>query len=431
MQPISLLALLEGENGSTAHMSAARWFIVNGVEGGANALYTHITDPWSWSTTQSILYFMMMDPSLAPAPDPRPTYPTYFIDPEAGRIVAHSDWTANGTMFDYRASWLSINHQDGDGGQFELYRNGEWLTKEMSNYDNNAVGLTTEYHNTLALQNWCANGTPNLNWFETGEWANGSEWILDMNAGDPVTVSSAGSNYVYAASDLTNLFNRPNFWTPASGATNIAQATRSILWLNNDYIVIYDRATSINAGLFKRFNLCLVNNPTIQGNVATETMASGQQLFVQTLLPASPTITSVYAAGNLNPIAQLEPTQYVMTVQDASLPKDTRFLHVLQGANSGVSMAPALHVQSTSGTLFDGAVVNGTAVYFPVTVNSSFATTTFAVPAGVHTAFISGLMPGSAYGASTAASGGGTVITVTPNGTGYSADSAGLLKIAF
>ena len=63
-------------------------------------------------------------------------------------------------MFDYRASWISINHQDGDGGQFEFYRNGEWLTKEMSNYDNNALGMTTVYHNTLACRTWSASGTP-------------------------------------------------------------------------------------------------------------------------------------------------------------------------------------------------------------------------------------------------------------------------------
>ena len=57
-------------------------------------------------------------------------------------------------MFDYKATWTSINHQDNTGGQFELFRKGEWLTKEMSNYDNNEQGLTTVYHNTLALENW-------------------------------------------------------------------------------------------------------------------------------------------------------------------------------------------------------------------------------------------------------------------------------------
>src|SRR5580658_8776700 len=160
---------------------------------------SNITDPWSWSSTQSILYFMLLDPTAQTGTDPRPTFPTTFVDQGAGRIVAHSDWTATNTMFDYRASWESINHQDGDGGQFEFFRNGEWLTKEMSNYDNNAVGLTTVYHNTLALQNICPNGTPgNLQWFETGEWANGSEWMLGENAGDPTTITSSGPGYVYA-----------------------------------------------------------------------------------------------------------------------------------------------------------------------------------------------------------------------------------------
>ncbi len=265
MQPFALLTLLEQENGQSTHADAARWFAVNGVEGGSNALLNRITQPWSWGTSNSILYFLLLDPSASPAPDPRPAFPTTFFDKPAGRVVAHSDWASNNTMFDYRASWISIDHQDGDGGQFELFRNGEWLTKEMSNYDNNAVGLTTVYHNTLALQNWCANGTPNLNWFETGEWANGSQWMLGLNAGDPTTIASAGPGYLYVSSDLTPLYNRPNVWTPASAAVDITQATRSIVWLNSDYIVVYDRATSLHSGLFKRFNLSLTNSPAING----------------------------------------------------------------------------------------------------------------------------------------------------------------------
>lgn len=433
MQPFALLALLDQLNGNTSHSNEARWFTVNGVEGGSNALLTRITQPWSWSTTQSILYFMLLDPTKPTAADPRPSYPTTFYDPGAGRIVSHSDWTPTGTMFDYRASWISINHQDGDAGQFEMYRNGEWLTKEMSNYDNNAVGLTTVYHNTLALQNWCAAGTPNLQWYEAGEWANGSEWMLGLSAGDPVTVMSEGGGYVYAASDLTNLFNRPNFWTPSLAATNISQATRSILWLNSDYIVVYDRATSINSGLFKRFNLSLVTNPNILGNSAVETLASGQQLFVQTLLPISPSlsITSAYAAGNLNPIAQLEPTQYVLTVEDKSLPSDTRFLHVLQGANPGAAMAPASYLKSINGTPFDGAVFAGSAVYFPVSRTTTIAVTSFSAPAGVHTLYVTGLQQGAAYGVSIQASGGGNIVTVNPGGTGYLADAGGLLKLVF
>ena len=143
-------------------------------------------------------HFLLLDPAAAPAADPRPTFPAVFYDPPAGRIVAHSNWSSTNTMFDYHASWISINHQLGDGGQFELYRKGEWLTKEMSNYDNNAVGVTTVYHNTLALQNVCTNGKPaTLQWYESGEWANGSQWMEGMDAGDPKTVMSTGLAGVY------------------------------------------------------------------------------------------------------------------------------------------------------------------------------------------------------------------------------------------
>jgi len=425
MQPFALLSLLEGEKGKTTHLNEDRWFAINAVEGGADALMTHITDPWSWSSTQSILYYMLLDPNAAPATDPRPGYATVFNDAPAHRIVAHSDWGMTGSMFDYKASWESINHQDGTAGQFELYRDGEWLTKEMSNYDNNGVGFTTVYHNTLALQNWCANGTPNLGWFETGEWANGSQWILDENAGDPTTVSSSGTGYVYAASDLTKLYNRPNIWTPASGATDITQATRNILWLNNDYIVVYDRATSVHPNLFKRFNLSLVNTPTIDGHTATETMASGQSLYIQSLLPAAGTLSSAYAAGNLNPIAELEPTQYILTVQDPNLPTDTRFLHVLQGADKNVAMVKATYLVSASGTAFDGAGFGTNAVYFPTSATAAFTTTSFNLPTGTKKLLVAGLKPSTSYGVTVA----GQKVTVTPGGTGATTDAAGLLIV--
>jgi len=427
MQSFTLLALLEQQNGLTTHLNAARWFAVNASEGGANALMTRITQPFSYSSTASVLYFLLLDPLAPTATDPRLTFPATFFDPAAGRILAHSDWTPTGTMFDYRASWISINHQLGDGGQFELYRKGEWLTKEMSNYDNNALGMTSMYHNTLALQNWCADGTPaNLQWYESGEWANGSMWMEGLDAGDPTTVSSTGPGYVYAASNLTNLFNRPDYWSPNDAAINIAQATRSIVWLNNDYVVVYDRATTLASGLFKRFNLSLVTNPTIAGNVATETLASGQQLFVETLLPHSPSITAAYDVALLNPVAQLEPTQYILTVEDLTRPTDARFLHVLQGADPGASMAAATYVQSSSGsgTSFDGAVLGSTAVYFPVSGNGAFAGATLSVPTGVHTVLVTGLAANGSYSVGVA----GSAIAIS-SGSGATADGAGVLRV--
>src|SRR5208337_4904035 len=91
--------------------------------------------------------------------------------------------------------------------------------------------------------------------------------------GDPATVRSSGPGYVYAASDLKNLYNRPDIWTAADSIVDVTQAKRDIVWLHNasDFIVVYDRATTSQAGLFKKFNLSLVTEPVIAGDVATET----------------------------------------------------------------------------------------------------------------------------------------------------------------
>lgn len=432
IEPFALLALLDQYNGgNAAHANAARWMAINGLEGGAGQLLSRVSRPWSYGVTDALMYFLLMDPAAVTPTDPRPAFPAAIIDPGNGRIVAHSDWSPSATMFDYRSSWETINHQNNDGGQFELYRKGEWLTKEMSNYDNNALGMTTMYHNTLALKNWSANGTPGLAWFETGEWNNGSQWNNGQSAGDPVNQMSSGTGYVYANSDLTKLYNKPNVWNPPAGATDITQATRSILWLNTDYVVVYDRATTQHSGLFKRFNLSLINAPTVNGNVATETLGSGQQLFVQTLLPKTPSIKSVYAAGNLSPIALLEPTQYIMTVEDLTQPTDTRFLHVLQGADPGAPMVAASYTQSTAGTAFEGAAFGGSVVYFPVNAVGSFTGTTLPAPAGVHSAWVAGLAPNASYGVSVQPSGAGNTIAITAGGSGATADSAGLLKVTF
>ena len=425
MQPFALLAILEQQQGqNTWHQNAARWFTKNAIQG---SLTYNVSQPWTWGTAQSVLAYLLMDPNAAPATDPRPTLPLNFVDAPAGRVLSRTNWNSNATTFSYRASWESDNHQDGDGGQFEFFRNGEWLTKEMSNYDNNGLGLTTYYHNTLALQNWCQNGTPNLNWFEAGEWANGSQWILGLSAGDPVTTTSNGPGYTYVNSDLTKLYNRPNIWTPSNGATDITQATRSIVWLNSDYVVVYDRATSIHSGLFKRFNLNFATPPSIAGKTATETMADGQLLFVQTLLPANSTSSSRLSANDLSPHSDLDPMFFTYTVQDPSNPSDTRFLHVLQGSDPNGAMVPATYVTSTTGTAFDGAIFGSAAVFFLNTANVNVVATTFTVPSSVHTFVVTGLAANTSYNVAV----NGTTITLTPGGTGNLSDAAGLIKVSF
>jgi hypothetical protein len=133
----------------------------------------------------------------------------------------------------------------------------------------------------------------------------------------------------------------------------------------------------------------------------------------------------------MNPIAELEPTQYILTVQDLSNPVDTRFLHVLQGADAGAPMTQAWYVQGTSGTAFDGAAFGSTAIYFPVSRTAAFAGATLPAPAGVHTMLITGLAPNTAYGFTVQANGSANTVTISPAGSAAISDAAGLLRLSF
>jgi hypothetical protein len=427
MVPFSLQALLEQQNGVTNHLAATRWFMVNAVEGGSAALLNRVSNPWSYGVDQALLYFMLLDAAASPAPDPRPALPLAFQDVPLGRIIDRTAWKSNATQFDFLANWISINHQQGAAGQFEFYRNGEWLTKEVSNYDDNLNGQSSMWHNTLALQNWCSAGDPNLAFGEQ-LFLNGSEYVLAESAGDPVTLTSSSPSYTYASADLTPLFNQPQIWQPQLALMDIQQATRNIIWIKPDHIVVYDRAASVHPGLFKRFNLNFIATPSIAGSTVTQVTPGGQKLIVQTVLPTNATLTYVPLGNSLTTVAGLEPSVGRVVIEDTNHPISTRFLHVLQGADSNAAPAVVTHVVSSGGNSFEGVTVRGAVVLFPVNaLSSNFTSVTYTVPNGITNHYIAGLPPVSSYAVSQIPVAGMQQITVSP-GAGLIADGAGLLS---
>jgi hypothetical protein len=400
---------------------------VNAIEGGSAALLNRVSNPWSYGVDQSIFYFMLLDPSAPPAADPRPALPLAFQDVPLGRIIDRTAWNPNAAQFDFLANWISINHQQAAAGQFEFYRKGEWLTKEVSNYDDNLNGQSSMWHNTLALQNWCSAGDPSLAWGEQ-LFVNGSEYVLGEAAGDAVTLMSSSPSYTYASADLTPLFNRPQIWQPQLALIDIQQATRNIIWIKPGHIVVYDRAASVHPGLFKRFNLNFITTPSITGNTITEVTPGGQNLFVQTVLPANPTLTYVPLGNSLTTVAGLEPSVGRVVIEDTNYPVNTRFLHVLQGADSNAAPDAVTHVVSSAGNSFEGVTVRGAAVMFPMAaLTNNFTSLAYSVPKGVTNNYIAGLTPGGSYAINQTTNGSLLNVTVTP-GAGVAADGAGLLS---
>lgn len=431
----SPLIQLDYQTGNTNRLVKTTWLANEGPVGGFNNLIGRAGTSWGGNQAYEpgILYFLSQDPAtLVPPVDPRPTLPTVFYDQKQGMLLAQSDWTTNRSSLFWRCCWISINHENGDGGMFQFLRHNEFLTKEFTGYDANDYGQASLYHNTLALQNYCPAGTPGLAWFEGGLWATGSQWQLGECAGDPTERASAGSNYVYAFGDLTPLYNRPSPYSPENACLDILQANRSLLWLKPDHLVVYDRATSQTTGLFKRFNLCLPAAPTVApqpggGSLLTETTVSGQQLFIHSLLPTNGVVSLFSLSNAITTVAEGEPCNYRLAIEDTNNPTNIRFLHVLQGADAGASPDATTYLTSTAGNPFEGVAVRGADVLFPVNLpGSSFTNVSFIVPPGVTNHFVAGFTPNAGYNVAVATNAGQLQVTVTP-GSQMTADSAGLL----
>ena len=403
-----------------ARLNTVRWLQTHTPPGGAEQLVERVRNPDDFR--EAILYFMLFDPAAPPAADPRPALPPDLLAPGLNRLFSRTGWGTDAAWFTYGLSWNSIDHQMADGNNFAFYREGEWLTKGRVGYADIAEGIaSSEFYNTVAIENDRPAERDDDDW-RTDLWRRGSQWNY-VNDGDPVLLAqSAAPTYAYASGDATNLYN-----STREGVTDVAHASRAILWLKPDHIIVYDRAETKTAGRFKRWWLQLPQPATVAGQRATMQTAAGQQLFVTALLPANAALTAVNsteqhiedtAAGN-------DPMKVRLKVEATGNPQAVRFLHVLQGADAGADADPATVIKSEDGT-FEGAVVAGTAVLFPVNLGAAPAQLAYIAPAGVTRHLITGLTPGAAYTAQSMPVAGGLRVLLQRGGT-QNADSGGVL----
>lgn len=419
---LGALGCYDDLTGNATRLETIRWIQTNLQAGGADAL-TYRVSYGMQDTHIAMFYFLLFDPAGAAGTDPRPSQPLAYEAEGIGRILARTGWEEDATWFTYALGWNAVDHQHGDGNQFEFYRKGEWLTKERTGYGFN-IG-SSDYHNTLALEN------DQPDHYDPSDYryhmhGRGSQWMI-VAGGDPAILArSVGDGYVYALGDATNLYN-----SEVELSTDIVHASRSIVWLKPDHIVVYDRAESKTDGRFKRFWLNFPAEATVAGNVSTMTTAGGQQLAVTTLLPADAEIAAEPAETleESGEVAMGEPMQFRLRVEAPGGPTVARFLHVLQGADAGVAVDPAIRIESSGGTPFVGAVAGTTAVLFPVDLGSDVSELTYTAPAGTTLHLVTGLVPGAGYEVVTQAAGSDVSVTIRP-GSALIANDGGLLGFA-
>ncbi len=408
--------------GNTRRLDMIRWVQSNLPPGGAEGLIPVRVAGAAEMASIAILYFLLFDPEAVESADFRPSLPLTHFAEGIGRLLVRTSWEDDAAWFTYTLGPNTVDHQHCDGNMFEFYRAGEWLTKERTGYGFN-IG-SSDYHNTVTVEN----DPPDHNQpdgYRNILWQRGSQWMY-VASGDPELAGpSIGDGYVHVFGDATNLYN-----SEVESSLDVRHASRSIVWLQPDHIVVYDRVASKSEGRFKRFWLNLPASGTVVDHVSTMTTASGQQLVVTTLLPGDAEI-GVEPAEPLAEDAEPaigEPMRFRLRVEAPGGPLETRFLHVLQGVDPGGTVGDASLILSRAGTPFAGAAVAATAVLFPVDAGATVETLTYAVSEGVTRHLIAGLVPGGGYDVESKAIGGERVVTIRP-GTLRVADESGVLMV--
>jgi hypothetical protein len=419
-------------NGPTAPIAQAVRYIQRHLAPGGTAGYaTRMSSMRSNKTLRDAIYtFLVMDPA-APAPqDPRPAlqprtfYASRVVNGrEMGALLARSGPSPADTYFYTHLNWVGIDHIRGDGMTFGLWKNGLWLTKPMTGYG--TLQGCSDYRNSLSLQNGIPTSTP------VGEDVcaeHGSQWNYS-SLGDPqIRARSFSQDVLYVDLDGTALYQHRQ----QTQLREVTHASRRMVWLKPDVLVIHDVARSKQAGYFKRFYLNTPGVTQVSGNVAHATAAEDgaakAELFVTQLLPAG-------AIMQTNDIKSGQPAggedmRFRLFTQAPNHPQEAHFLHVVEGANAGTpSPLPAQTVYSASGAAFEGAVVGTTAVLFRQDPDSLADTFSYAVPATVTKHCITGLAKSAGYGVSMNTANGQTTVTVTAGGAQGFSDTGGMLVI--
>jgi hypothetical protein len=404
------IALMAREKGDQQTFDTIRWIEENLPPGGPNPDAIVSRSNSVYSPQNAIGYFMLMDPDAAPPADPRPSMPLEYYAPGLRLLFARTGWTQDDSFFTYQLTWTGIDHRHGDANNFGLHRKGEWITKEHTGYG----AYESAVHNNLSIENDKPSHDSDLS---NKIWQTGSQATYDATGDGQVVAWVVNPGYAYALGDATALYN-----SDSDKTYDVTHASRSIVWLKPDHVVVYDRAATKTDGRFKRFTLQTPGTPSINGDKAAASTAKGQQLFFTKLLPAGAGITSDTPSIDYN--AGGEPMKMRLVVE--SKDKTARFLNVIQGADAGVAADVATLATSTKGTPFEGAVVKGTLVAFPVDITAAFSGVTIDVPTGTKSFLITGLAPGASYDVQLDPEGPMTHVSVQP-GASKKADSGGVL----
>ncbi len=314
--------------------------------------------------------------------------PTSRLFEGVGHAILRSGWGTADTLVTLKCSDWYTYHQNNGQGAFMIYRTAplatrtgvydggvhdhyvNWLIRTIAQ---NAVtvykpgeayfnpdGVPAANDGGQMIQQWSGLPSNVAEWLthadRSGIAPNGIEYP-DRDITDPLTLE-ATSQYAYAAGEYGRAY--------ASG--KVPFASRQVLLVKPDWVIVFDRVTSSDATYEKKFQLHAGEALAVSGDVATldvttlpGTTAPGR-LFIKKLLPAAP-LSLVSGSGSefmydgvSHPYATSPYGDQIAgrarIEESAPLTADSYFLNVFYATDSGTAAMPdATLVSETADTV--------------------------------------------------------------------------------
>ncbi|NTX17791.1 Ig-like domain-containing protein [Myxococcus sp. CA056] len=275
--------------------------------------------------------------------------PLDYHAPGLGMVYAKTAWAPDATMINLQFGMTAnAGHAHRDAGNFQLWRAGEFLTRETVGYANSIVGYAGG--GAVDVESPVAHNTLLFEGMGTVGYYHHVPQMLRLHSTPVVN---------YAAVDLTGVYDLNDEWAHREaevGNPYAGRVVRETLFVRPlDTLIVFDRleSASDNAAVDKTFVIHFPENPVLTGNTWSAN-SGGQSVRVSTLVPATPTRRIVDERGPVRPNGTYPyPVGQFRGEIETSGQVVSHFLHVVQArdAASGANLQLTLNETSTAYTV--------------------------------------------------------------------------------
>jgi hypothetical protein len=361
----------------TDRSAALQWLVTNAAFGMANGktggcagycgINNELSNDYGSGVALDLFIALPGDPTTNAPADPRPSLPTDWYNASNQHIVTRTGgWTTGAnTIFSYYCTNTQIDHEHQYCGGFEVYSQGEYITKGRMEFNNyNDEYSIARNKNSVALiqypgQKWCT-ADP---WCAFNQAATeGGQFWHGEQAGLVLLRHSEMPGYVGAVADDGNAYN--GGWGGYGKLNGVTSASRSLVYLRaSNEVIYYDRGETGSNAWNKANYLIATGQPGFSGNSASWlTRSKKQKVYWSVLEPSGkvPQLDTTYTDAD----AKNDWEIYGRMKVDAGDVRSARFLSVLQWGPATFAGVPPSKVVSSSGRSFEGALVGSSLVMF-------------------------------------------------------------------